>query len=303
MRPHGHGASPVGPTTTSAPPPATLRLDGTGDPVVAAVADGQSLVVLRTDSLVRASLDGRVRTKHGLTGDAALGAEAPAVALLLDRPRGIGWAVSILERRARVLTFDLTTLRPLRVWENDFIAYDAALLAGRVYAATSEGVAWVDASGRSGHVPHVGGVVSSVAADPARGRLLAVLGHSVLAVTPAGRIEAAATLAPATATVRLVGGAVWVAGPFGERGEADRLDVQTLRAIRAVPLRIAAQVVGTGPASLYVVSSGEPDGLWCVDVRSGLPAQVSANAAVTVTATATRTFAASGSGIVPVSAC
>jgi hypothetical protein len=94
-----------------------------------------------------------------------------------------------------------------------------------------------------------------------------------------------------------------VAGPFGERGEADRLDVQTLRAIRAVPLRIAAQVVGTGPASLYVVSSGEPDGLWCVDVRSGLPAQVSANAAVTVTATATRTFAASGSGIVPVSAC
>jgi hypothetical protein len=302
--PHAHSPAPAPvPRTPVAEGPPDLRLDGTGEPVVDTVTDRGNLLVLRTDSLLRARFDGHVQRLVRLSDRAKLGAEAPAVRLFVDDAHRTGWAVSILERRARVLTFDPATLRPQRLWENDFIVYDAALLDGRVYAGTAEGIAWLDASGHSGHVPGVAGAVSSIAADPLQHRLLAVLGRGVVAVTPAGRISAVVALGVVSASVRVVGDAVWVAGASGRRGLALRLDPVTLRPVRRVPLQVGADVVGTGRAALYFVPSDDSTGLWCVDLRTDVPAHLTALTPVAVTAWGTSAFASSAAGIVPVPDC
>ena len=302
-QPHTHLSVRVPLPTSGVRGLPVLALDRTQEPVVDAIVDRGSLVVLRTDSLVRASFSGTVRTKVQLNEDDKLGAEAPAVRLLIDGARNTAWAVSLLERRARVLTFDPATLRPRRVWSNDFIVYDAALLDGRVYVATAEGIAWLDASGHSGHVPHVAGVVSSITADPTRDRLVAVVGRSVVAISARGRIAAVGSLASAATSVRVVAGDIWVAGATGRRGVVVRLDARTLRPQRQVPLQFVPDVVGTGPAALYFVDSDDAAGLWCVNVRTGPPAQISTDSPVSVTATASAAFASSAQGIAPVRSC
>jgi hypothetical protein len=267
------------PITSPAPLPVQaneLELDSTGEPVVDAVVDGDALVVMRTDSLVRVGLNGKVQTIRHLTGDAALGNSAPGVRLLIDGAHGIGWAVATLERQARVLIFHPQTLRPLRVLYNNFIVYDTVLYRGRMYAATSEGIAWLDPSGATGHVPHVTGYVLSLAVDARRRRLLAVLGgdrNRVVAVTPGGGVTVSSIGGGGIGQVRVVDGRIWVAGSGVSGALLVQLDPDTLRpALRskAEPrLSPDAVVVGVGSSDLFLEAGEHSTQLFCVDARSG----------------------------------
>ena len=253
-----------------------IRIDSSDDPVVAAVVDHGHLTVIRTDSLVDLTSKGKVLVNRQISGDDALGTEAPSVRLFVDRARDVGWAVSILERQARVMTFDPTTMQPRRVTNNNFIVYDAALLDGRIYVATSEGIAWLATDGRSGHVPNVSGVVSSIAADTTRHRLLAVVssaGNPLIAVTPSGHLETLAGLDAVKAQVAVVGNDIWLGG-FAQRGAVlEKLDPRTLRPgvhLSTIGLGPGAVFVGVGTHDLFVTSGAGDDVTWCVDARTGV---------------------------------
>jgi len=253
-----------------------IKIDNTDDPVVAAVLDHGRLTVMRTDSLVNLTAKGKVLVNRHLAGDSALVAGAPAVDLFIDRAHNVGWAVSGIERQARVMTFDPTTMRTRQVTYNNFIVYDAALLDGRLYVATREGIAWLAADGRSGHVPNVSGVVLSVAADVTRDRLLAVVssaGNPLIAVTPAGHLETVAGLDAIKAQVAVVGGDIWLGG-FAQRGAIlEKLDPSTLRPVKHVVttgLGPGAVFVGVGTRDLFVTSGGSAAVTWCVDARTGV---------------------------------
>src|SRR5437870_3920141 len=67
-----------------------IPLDGTGEPVVDAVLDNGHLTVIRTDSLLDLTLSGTMYVNRHISGDDALGAEAPSVRLFIDRDHGVG---------------------------------------------------------------------------------------------------------------------------------------------------------------------------------------------------------------------
>jgi len=214
------------------------------------------------------SLDGSGFTRLGTSARLVLDAAANRV-WVVEAPGG------------EIIEFDARNLHRLRTMHSKESIRDAAALYGHLYLARSTGLADV-APGASEprNLPGLSGYIASVAADPKRARLLALVlgqGAAVRQVTVAGTVLDRSTPVPVGGgTLRVTtDGAIWLGG-FGSSIDGAvlvRLDAKTLRPLLGSPvasrLGSSSWIEAAGDHDVWIRSGGDGDGLWCVDGRTG----------------------------------
>jgi hypothetical protein len=280
-------SSAVAPRTlpADAPDPLGEQLDvgGTDAAVVDAIASGRQIFVLLQSIPDRAvelrALDARTRQQLWSLTVAGVPYQSLQFLHLVADPSGSRlWIVSegAAPTPVRVFDTDAHVRRP------DVAApatiYDTAVLAGHLYLATSVGVLnAAPGARRAVPVPGPAGLVSAIAADPSRDRLLALDASSpvhVLAVTPGGQVRRAATLTSVgVASIAVVNGSIWLGGYSDSGAAVVRLDPQTL-----TPVDVSAVSgltgfgtrVTAGRSDLFVTSGAAPViQAWCVAGATG----------------------------------
>ena len=213
------------------------------------------------------SLDGPAFTRVG-----------PPAALVVDAAANRVW---VLDAAAgAIIEFDARNLHRLRTLHTNESIREAAALRGHLYLARATGLADIaPGASRPKTIPGLGGYVVSVAADPKRGRLLALVlgdGARVEQVTVAGRLLHGPKVTVGGGTVRVTtDGTIWLGG-FGGTTDGPvlmRLDPKTLRPMLGSPVagRLAPSswLEVAGDHDIWVRRASGDEGLWCVDGRTG----------------------------------
>lgn len=181
-----------------------------------------------------------------------------------------------------IIEFDARNLHRLRTLHTNESVRDAAALRGHLYLARATGLADIaPGADRPRIISELdGGYIASVAADPKRGRVLALVlgnGASIRQVTAAGTVLDRAAPAPVGGgTLRITTeGTIWLGG-FGSSIDGAvlaRLDPKTLQPVLGSPVasRLGASswLEAAGDHDVWVRSGGDGEGLWCVDGRTG----------------------------------
>ncbi|PZS31811.1 MAG: hypothetical protein DLM58_11125 [Pseudonocardiales bacterium] len=231
--------------------------------------------------------------------------------LVLDAAANRVWVVPIDTPDANIVEFDAGNLHRLRTMHSIESVRDAAALGGHLYLARSSGLADA-APGATAPtlLPVFGGFVASVAADPKRHRLLALVlnvGASMRQITVGGTVPGAHASVPvAGGNVRVTqDGAIWLAG-FGSATAGAvvlRLDPKTLRPLLTSPvaarLGASSRIESAGDRDIWVRSAGDGEGLWCVDGRSGSILQHWPSVRGAVASVKGVAFASMGGALVP----
>jgi hypothetical protein len=199
--------------------------------------------------------------------------------LVLDAAANRVWVVDGLA--GAVIEFDARNLHRLRTVHSTESIRDAAALGGHLYIARSTGVADIAPGADAPKViPALTGYIASVAADPKRGRLLAlVLGHgaSVQQLTVTGKVQHQQALVPVGGgTLRVTeDGSIWLGG-FGSSIDGAvlaRLDPNTLEPVLGSPvasrLGPSSWIEAAGDHDIWIRRGGDGDGLWCINGRTG----------------------------------
>lgn len=244
------------------------------------------------------SLDGSGFTRLG-----------PAARLVLDTAANRVWVVDA--PGGEIVEFDARNLHRLRTMHSNESIWDAAALHGHLYLARSTGLADVaPGAAQPRIIPELSGYVTSVAADPKRGRLLVLVlgnGASVRQLTVAGAVlDHKAPVPVGGGRLRVTtDGAIWLGG---FRSSIDgavvvRLDPKTLRLVVGSPvasrLGPSSWVEAAGDHDLWVRSAGNGEGLWCVDGRTGAILQYWPNVRGSVTSHDHAAFALTDGLLVP----
>lgn len=204
----------------------------------------------------------------------------PTMHLFLDPDALTAWVLTPEVSPPQILEFNSTSLHERRTVVAPGIIYAAAVLSGRLYLATSAGVAVVTpGTGQPTLLPGVQERVEAIAADPARGRLLAVDAESpqhVIAIRAGSPVVARTSIARVISpALAVVGKRIWLAGYNGAGASVWRLDPLTLRPVDSSPVGDragpGAQLVA-GESVLWVSGGGGLDQqkLWCIDSATGL---------------------------------
>ena len=214
------------------------------------------------------SLDGPAFTRLGT-----------ATRLVVDAAANRVWVVDAAA--GGIIEFDARNLHRLRTLHTNESIRDAAALRGHLYLARVTGLADIaPGASKPKIIPGLTGYVVSVAADPNRDRLLAlVLGDGALVrqVTGAGALLDGQVKVPVGGgTLRVTTeGAIWLGG-FGSVVDGAvlvRLDPTTLQPVLGSPVasRLAPSswLEAAGDHDIWVRGAGDGNGLWCVDGRTG----------------------------------
>jgi hypothetical protein len=284
----GSPGSPTSPTSpTSTAPPRNVAADGDSG---AADADdvlvlGRFLFRLASDALYRtdAAASPGAQTTLPISGLDALG-PAASYHLVGDDAAHLVWVIGYGGAPTTLLAVDAETMavRTRVTWPQGVQA--AAALDGQLYLVTYNAVVDVPLSGQPTAIASLDSQYMSVTADPGRGRLLLfdVVSLSAVSYDPATRAVRSGPKLPFGKGDVLVDGRgrVWAGGyRFTTGGGAllVRLDPRTLRPIASSPLvgklRPGTQLVASGSSVIWVRSGAGGDDLWCVDGRTGRPAQ------------------------------
>jgi hypothetical protein len=199
--------------------------------------------------------------------------------LVLDTAANRVWVVDA--PGGEIIEFDARNLHRLRIMHSQDSIRDAAALGGHLYLARSTGLADVaPGANEPRNLPGLSGYVASVAADPKRARLLALVlgqGASIRQVRVAGTVSGQSARVPVGGgTLRVTtDGAIWLGG-FGSSIDGAvvvRLDPETLRPVRGSPVasRLGASswIEAAGDHDVWIRSAGDGERLWCVDGRTG----------------------------------
>jgi hypothetical protein len=200
--------------------------------------------------------------------------------LILDIPDGTMWVLNVNSGANTATEFDMLSLKPLRSVGVPATIYDAVVLDGRLYLATSTGIDIV----RPGTPKLVG--ITTTSTPP---QVLAADGdnHVVLALAPGtdGRlvtisndgalVRPGPVLGVVTPTLARMNGALWVGG-VGSSGGVRRFDETTMLPMdddvgngRSIDRTIGAGLeVTAGVADIWAYSPSSLR-LYCVDTNSG----------------------------------
>jgi hypothetical protein len=262
---------------------AALDVGSTDLNVLDAVASGSHLYLLlnsfRVDSVLVRALDLTTdRASWSVNVGAVPFTALPFLHLVADPSGARLWVVSEGSEPAPIRVID--TARPARGPDVAVPAtiYNTAVLGGHLYLATSAGV--LDVAPGASHAAALNGrtdLVTAIAADPARGRLLALDATSpvhVLAVTPGAGVRAAATLpSVGVSSIAVVAGSIWLGGYSDTGSVVVRLAPDSLTPVDVSPVSGLAGPgtrVVAGQTDLFVTSGVAPAAQgWCVDGRSG----------------------------------
>ena len=202
-----------------------------------------------------------------------------AARLVLDVAADRVWVVDGIG--GGIVEFDGRNLQRLRTMNSNEPIRDAAALGGHLYRARARGLADIaPGADRPRIIAGVSGYIASVAADPRRARLLALVlskGATIRQVTVAGTVLGEQASVPVGGgMLRVTGdGTIWIAG-FGSAIDGAvvvRLDATTLRPRLGSPvagrLGPSSWIDAAGEHDVWIRSGGDGEGLWCVDGRSG----------------------------------
>jgi hypothetical protein len=202
-----------------------------------------------------------------------------AARLVLDAAANRVWVVDA--PGGGIIEFDARNLHRLRTMRSNESIRDAAALHGHLYLALSTGLADIaPGADRPKIIPGLSGYIVSVAADPKRDRLLALVlgnGASVRQVTVAGTVlDRQAPVPVGGGTLRVTtDGTIWLGG-FGSAADGAvvvRLNPNTLRPVLGSPVssRVgpSSWIEAAGDHDIWIRSGGDGEGLWCVDGRTG----------------------------------
>lgn len=280
--------SPGSPSLPTSTPPSTVAAAGH----VGAATDADDVLVvgnylfrLAPEVLYRTDLTGSPGsvTTLPIEGLDALG-PADSYHLVGDAAAHLVWLVGYGEAPTTVLAVgtDTMAVRARVIWPQ--IVDGAAALDGDLYIVTANAVVDVPVDRSPVNVARLSGQYMRITADPLRHRLL-LLDDSLLGAVsydPATRAVRRGPKLPFGKGDLLVDGAgrVWAGGyGFTTGGGAVlvRLDPRTLRPIASSSLigqlGPGAQLVASGSSVIWVRSGAGGDDLWCIDGRTGRPAQ------------------------------
>jgi hypothetical protein len=153
----------------------------------------------------------------------------------------------------------------------------AAVLAGRVYLATADGVRELrSGTPRARLIPGTSGFVGYLAADPERQRLLVLnagFPTRLAAMRPDGTESSVVSLPFGGAQVTVTHGVIWAAGIGTSGARIVRLEPATLESTRAasVAAMLGAEplFVATGSRVMWVRDGVGGTDLWCLDAWTG----------------------------------
>jgi hypothetical protein len=280
----GSPGPPAAPAST--PPPSNAAADH-GGPADAddVLVLGRYLFRLAPDVLYRtdaAAAPGAQATLP-ISGLDALG-PASSYHLIGDAAAHLVWLVGYGGAPTTLLAVDTDTMavRARVNWPQ--AVNGAAALNGDLYVLTANAVVDVTVTRSPVDVTHLPGQYMTITADPARHRLLLLDENSLSPVSyePVTHAVRSGPRLPFGKGDLLADGAgrVWAGGygfATGEGAVLDRLDPLTLRPVASSPLAgqlgPGAQLVASGSAVIWLRSGAGGDDLWCVDGRTGRPAQ------------------------------
>ena len=306
------GAVPsAGPTIADGTLGTALDVGSTDLNVLDAVASGSHLYLLlnsfRVDTVLVRALDlATDRASWSVNVGGVPFTTLPFLHLVADPSGARLWVVSEGSEPAPIRVID--TARPARGPDVAVPAtiYDTAVLDGHLYLATSAGV--LDVAPGASRAAALNGrtdLVTAIAADPARGRLLALDATSpvhVLAVTPGAGVRAAATLpSVGVSSIAVVAGSIWLGGYSDTGSVVVRLAPDSLSPVDVSPVSGLAGPgtrVVAGQTDLFVTSGAAPAAQgWCVDGRSGSVLTAWTGLAGTPSSAGGRIFALTDSGV------
>jgi hypothetical protein len=246
-----------------------------------------------------------------------------SVRLVPDLAAGRLWLVVLGTPGGPVIEYDLA-LQRLRTVRPGPPTTSAAALDGHLYlAAESDGSAGIGDLAPGASVLsriRAPGVVTSLAADPSRSRLLALSlvdagtsapGARVLQLWPGRQLSASAQTLPfGKGGIAVTGdGAVW-AGGYGAGGAVlVRVDPASLRTVTRSPvapdLGPGANLVAAGTHTIWLRSGAGGSALYCLDAHTGAGRQVWSNAPGRVGSVRGVAYLATGAAVVrlPLDSC
>jgi hypothetical protein len=220
---------------------------------------------------------------------------APYFRVVPDLAVGRIWLIREGDTRpSTAIEFDAESLRRLGTVHLPDTVQASAVLDGRVYLATADGVRVLKPGARvAGTAPGLSGFVGTVAADPRSDRLVILndgFPTEVVSEHPDGRGRVAVRLPFGGGQVAIVRGAAWVGGWGVIGARIVHLSVPTLARLGAAPvlaglLGPGAEFVGTGSRSVWVRSAASANELWCMDATTGAIGQFFADLPGPVTST------------------
>lgn len=288
-----------------------LDLGGSDMPVVDAVASGQQVFVLlqsfRDGRLELRALDARTQRQTWSLAVAGIPFNAlPFLHLVADPSGPRLWIVSEGAEPAPVRVFDTGTTARRPDIAVPATVYDTAVLGGHLYLATSAGVlAAAPGARRAVALPGPAGLVSAIAADPSRNRLLALDATSpahVLVVTPGGQVRRAATLpSVGVPSIAVADGSIWLGAYSDTASVVVRLEPRTLTPVDVSPVSGLAGLgtrVTAGRSDLFVTSGAAPDiQAWCVDGTTGALLRSWTGLTGTISSSVGRVYAVTDAGV------
>jgi hypothetical protein len=236
---------------------------------------------------------------------------ATSAQLVLDAAANRVWVVVLGIPGGEIVEFDARNLRRLRTMHWPEPIGDAAALSGHLYLAATTGLADVAPGAVTPRlITGMRGYVASVAADPKRARLLALVlgsGTWVRQLPVGGTVGGAEAVVPVgKGNLRVTQeGAIWVGGFASSTDGAVlmRLDPTTLRPVAASPLasRLGSGgwIESAGDRDVWIRSTVGEGELWCVDGRSGSVLQHWPSVPGTVTSRRGTAFVMTGGSLVP----
>lgn len=212
--------------------------------------------------------------------DFTVGASAPVPgvtdSLAVDAAADRLWVACTLPTgETKVRQFVASTLAPLGDEPvTDAQVFQIVAFDGELWLGTAKGLFRVGPGDQPARpVPAAGGMVFSLALDPARHRLLLAGESAVTAIDPDSlAVTHGAALALVKETIAVVAGQVWVGGyTSGEQRRIYHLDPTTLRVAGTSPINDLVgpgAIVSAGVYSLWV-RSGADQTVSCLDPVSG----------------------------------
>jgi len=251
-------------------------------------------------SAVGVALDGPGFARVGSSAQLVVDAEAERV-----------WVVIMNTPGGEIVEFDARNLHRLRTMRSAASVGDAAALRAHLYLAATVGVTDIaPGAAEPKLIKGLHGFVASVAADPRRSRILAlVLGaRTAIRELPMGGAvrSTEVDVALARGNLRVTqDGAIWVAGfSRATRGAVMvRIDPRTLHPLTSSlvvnQLGPGGWIESAGDRDVWVRRAGDDDGLWCVDGRSGTVLQYWPRVPGAVTSHRGGAYVLSGGALVP----
>lgn len=274
-----------------------VRIDASvTDAVAVAGAAGHQLDVVRVRSLTALNtLTGRITTSSPVP-ELASSAIASRYRLVSDHSNNRLWLIDEgTSDPAEVIEFDAKTLHRIGSTIIASTIQAAAVLGGKLYLATAEGVLALDSEQLIPRpVPGARGFIADVAVDGAHGRLLIIDGALLVAERPDGRERVTRTQPGPNGQIAVAGNSIWIATrPTGDGAEVtiSRLDSNSLTptgSAREVVNAIGAgtpEFVASSTSSIWLRKADSGDSLICMNATTGAIGEYFAQAPGMLTAT------------------